>query len=80
MEKLTATDRVVERWKESAKKYLDRCRESSALPTCKRNAISRLAPLFPMTCEEGAHWSSEVDRGFEEGVEQKGCVLKTGTA
>ena len=32
-EKMTATDRVVERWKERTEKGLDGCRESSAIPT-----------------------------------------------
>jgi hypothetical protein len=39
-EKLTATDRVVERRKERAEKDLDGCREGSALP--RKEALLRV--------------------------------------
>jgi hypothetical protein len=67
-EKLTATDRVVERRKEQAEKGFG-WMQRRLCPTYKRSAISRLASLPPMTWEEGARWEPEGDRGFEEEVE-----------
>ena len=63
-EKLTATDRVVERGRNGLRRiWMD---VEKALPCLQKKCYFAISSLSPMTCEEGAHWEPEIDRGFEE--------------